>query len=370
MTFEELMEENIENNSKTTFESFFDETKSADNTLLSGNVEQNDIEKQDNRNTIQQNEKQVENDEQNQNVITENSQHKQEEDENNKTQKNNSQNENYIQSGDTQNDNNEKDVSKIIISKNDLQKFENSNAYKIKLENFEGPLDLLLYLIKDSKVEIEDIKLAEVTDQYLVYMEQLNSIDMETAAEFIDIAATLLEIKSKHLLPQERIEDNLEITDEQRLLMRLKEYKLFKEASEKLKEQENVNRLYKAPDDKASDFRVILKQMNVESLINAFTKLLSRASLETAISETKTIERDRWTVEEKEFEIQTLIMQKGEMKFSQIVDKDFTRGEIITTFMALLELLKRQQIEVVQDEQFGDIKIIKGEELKGEEING
>ncbi len=258
----------------------------------------------------------------------------------------------------------EETVAKIVVSANDMQKFENSSAYKIKLENFEGPLDLLLYLIKDSKVEIEDIKLAEVTDQYLEYMEDLDSIDMEKAAEFIDIAATLLEIKSKHLLPQENVEIPDEQDDEKLLLMRLKEYKLFKEAGEKLKLQENVNRLYKMPDEKVNDFRIILKQMNVENLVNAFAKMLSRASLETAIEETKTIERDRWTVEEKEFEIKTLITQKDSLKFSDIVGDDFTRGEIITTFMALLELLKRQQICVSQDEQFGEILILKGENLE------
>lgn len=252
----------------------------------------------------------------------------------------------------------------IVVSANDLQKFENSSAYKIKLENFEGPLDLLLYLIKDSKAEIEDIKLAEITDQYLEYMKDLDSIDMETAAEFIDIAATLLEIKSKHLLPQEQEVKVDEQDDEQLLLMRLKEYKLFKEASEKLKLQENVDRLYRVPDEKVNDFRIILKQMNVENLISAFTKMLSRASIEVAVEETKTIERDRWTVEEKEFEIRTLVTEKGSLKFSEIVTSDFTRGEIITTFMALLEMLKRQEIEVSQDEQFGEITIIKGENIQ------
>lgn len=253
---------------------------------------------------------------------------------------------------------------KIVISTSDLQKFENSVAYKVTLENFEGPLDLLLYLIKDSKVEIEDIKLAEVTDQYLVYMQDLDAIDMEKAAEFIDIAATLIEIKSKHLLPQETEQSVDVIDDEKLLLMRLKEYKLFKEASEKLKLQENVNRLYKNPDEKASDFRIVLKQMNVDNLIKAFTNLLSKTSLEIAIEEQKTIERDRWTVEEKEFEIRTLIKQSGELKFNQIVSSDFTRGEIITTFMALLEMLKRQEIEVLQTEQFGEIVIKQGENLQ------
>lgn len=258
----------------------------------------------------------------------------------------------------------EKKVEMITVSQNDLNKFENSSAYQVKLENFEGPLDLLLYLIKDSKVEIEDIKLAEVTEQYLIYMQDLDQIDMEKAAEFIEIAATLLEIKSKYLIPQEKMAE-IDVDDpEQRLLMRLKEYKLFKEASEKLKEQENVNRLYKNPDETVNDFKIVLKQMNLDNLINAFTNLLSKSSLEKAIEETKTIERDRWTVEEKEFEIRTLIMQKERMLFSDIVGSDFTRGEIITTFMALLELLKRQEISVEQQDQFGEISIIKGENLQ------
>lgn len=262
-------------------------------------------------------------------------------------------------------ENTQEKLQMITISNTDLQKFENSSAYKVKLDNFEGPLDLLLYLIKDSKVEIENIKLALVTDQYLEYMEDLDKIDMEKAAEFIDIAATLIEIKSKHLLPSEQPIEIDEQDDEKILIMRLKEYKLFKEASEKLKAQENVNRLYKQPDDKVNDFRVILKQMNVDNLISAFTKMLSKASLEVAIEETKTIERDRWTVEEKEFEIRTLVSEKGIMKFSEIVTSDFTRGEIITTFMALLELLKRQQIIVSQYEQFGEITIEKGENING-----
>lgn len=262
-------------------------------------------------------------------------------------------------------ENTQEKLQMITISNTDLQKFENSSAYKVKLDNFEGPLDLLLYLIKDSKVEIENIKLALVTDQYLEYMEDLDKIDMEKAAEFIDIAATLIEIKSKHLLPSEQPIEIDEQDDEKILIMRLKEYKLFKEASEKLKAQENVNRLYKQPDDKVNDFRVILKQMNVDNLISAFTKMLSKASLEVAIEETKTIERDRWTVEEKEFEIRTLVSEKGIMKFSEIVTNDFTRGEIITTFMALLELLKRQQIIVSQYEQFGEITIEKGENING-----
>ena len=155
------------------------------------------------------------------------------------------------------------------------------------------------------------------------------------------------------------------VDDEKLLLIRLKEYKMFKEAGEKLKQQENIDRLYKAPDETCNDFRTILKQMNVENLINAFTKLLTKTNIEIAIEEPKTIERDRWTVEEKEFEIKTLLLKKESINFFEIVDESFTRGEIITTFMALLEMLKRQEIEVEQDKKYGDIIIVKGENING-----
>lgn len=255
-------------------------------------------------------------------------------------------------------------VKKIKISDNDLNKFENSSAYRVKLEIFEGPLDLLLYLIRDSKLEIEDIKLSEVTEQYLSFMNELGTIDMERAAEFIDLAATLLEIKSKHLIPQER-DTEIDMDDpEQRLLMRLKEYKLFKEASEQLKQIENVNRMYKLPDETVNDFRVVLRQMNVENLITAFTSLLSKVSFDASIELPKTIERERWTVEDKMFEIRTLMQTDKLIKFSDIVEADYTRSEIITLFISLLELLKLQEIRVTQEEQFGEITIVRGENFK------
>ena len=169
----------------------------------------------------------------------------------------------------------EKYIKMIEVSKNDLNKFENSESYRVHLENFDGPLDLLLYLIKDSKVEIQDVKLADITEQYLEYMKELDRLDMEKAAEFIEIAATLLEIKSKSLIPTEREETPEEEDPEQLLMMRLKEYKLIKEQSEKLKQLENVNRLYKAPDESCNDYRIVIKQMKLDNLISAFSKLLA-----------------------------------------------------------------------------------------------
>lgn len=253
------------------------------------------------------------------------------------------------------------DVGDIKVTENYLNKFASSDMYKVKLSNFEGPLDLLLYLIKDSKLEIQDIKLASVTEQYLNFMKELDTVDMEMAAEFIEVAATMVEIKSKSLIPQEQEKQVDENDPEWLLLQRLKEYKMYKEASEKMKKQEEVNRMYKLPDNKVGDFRNVLTQMKIEGLIDAFKNLMTRAVVREATEEERTIEKDRWTVEDKIFEIKTLLSGVEKVNFFNMVGNDFTRGEIITLFMAMLELLKLQIININQAEMFGEIEIIKGE---------
>jgi len=253
--------------------------------------------------------------------------------------------------------------SVIEISDKDKTKFEDSIAYHLTIDNFEGPMDLLLYLIKEAKVEIEDVNLSEITEHYISYMKDIPSLDMEKAADFIEIASTLLEIKSRRIIPQEQNGDMDLDLQERTLIWKIKEYKLFKEASEKLKAVEDVNKLYKTPDEKVNDFRVILKQMNLESLVNAFSNLLSRVSLAESKEEEKFIEKERFTVEDKLFEIRTLMMSNPEMKFSEMVEGDFSRGEIITLFMAFLELLKLQEIWFEQTEQFGEITIRRGEKF-------
>lgn len=253
------------------------------------------------------------------------------------------------------------DVGDIKVTENYLNKFTGSEMYKVKLTNFEGPLDLLLYLIKDSKIEIQNIKLASVTEQYLSYMKELDTVDMEMAAEFIEVAASLVEIKSKTMIPQEQEKQVDENDPEWLLLQRLKEYKMYKEASEKMKKQEVVNQMYKLPDDKVGDFRNVLTQMKIEGLIDAFKNLMTKAVVREATEEQRTIEKDRWTVEDKIFEIKTLLLSVDKISFYNMVGGDFTRGEIITLFMAMLELLKLQIININQEEMFGDIQIIKGE---------
>lgn len=237
-------------------------------------------------------------------------------------------------------------------------------GYQFKLDNFEGPLDLLLHLIKDSKLEISEVKLADVTEQYLNYMSGLDELDMEKASDFIDIAATLIEIKSKSLLPRMEEETEDEIDPEAMLLMQLKEYKLFKEASERLKVYENVNKFYKPADETVNDYRYVLKEMNIEGLLNAFAGMLTRVRKEEEKVVPKKIEKDRFTVAEKIISIRQNILEKKKMRFSDFFEEDFTRSEMINLFLAVLELLKMQEIVVKQQSIYEEIDI----ELKEKEV--
>lgn len=237
-------------------------------------------------------------------------------------------------------------------------------GYQFKLDNFEGPLDLLLHLIKDSKLEISEVKLADVTEQYLNYMSGLDELDMEKASDFIDIAATLIEIKSKSLLPRMEEETEDEIDPEAMLLMQLKEYKLFKEASERLKVYENVNKFYKPADETVNDYRYVLKEMNIEGLLNAFAGMLTRVKKEEEKVVPKKIEKDRFTVAEKIISIRQNILEKKKMRFSDFFEEDFTRSEMINLFLAVLELLKMQEIVVKQQSIYEEIDI----ELKEKEV--
>lgn len=244
---------------------------------------------------------------------------------------------------------------------NITEEYTNSNSYNVKIEKFEGPLDLLLHLIKESKLDIQEIKLSEITGQYLDYLNSIDLINLENAADFLEVAATLIEIKSKKLLPRvEEVEEDEE-DPETLLKRRLEEYKLFKDASERLKEIEDVNKFYKAPDKEAGNYRIVLKQMNIDNLLKAFSLLLIKTQENSVVHNEKTIERDRFTVEEKIFEIKTLLVSQEKISFNALVSSDFSRSEIINLFLALLELLKRQYITVSQEENYGEIKIFRND---------
>lgn len=243
------------------------------------------------------------------------------------------------------------------------------SSYSVKLENFEGPLDLLLKIIKDNKMDIETVKLADVTEQYLAYLNTFDKLDMEIASEFIEIAAQLIEIKSKTLLPPDEEEQQEEDDPEVNLLARLKELKLFREASEKLANVEDLDKLYKKPDKMAGNVRIKLKDMTLDSMLDAFAIMMAQLPKKEIHEETKQIAKDRFTVAEKFIEIKNIIREKKIIKFSSLFDEDLTKSELINTFLALLELLKRQFVKAQQSAIFGEIDIISNEQNEDEEVS-
>lgn len=244
-----------------------------------------------------------------------------------------------------------------------LENAEENDAYKFKLQNFDGPLDLLLHLIQVAKVDIRDIFISQITEQYMQYMDDIENIDVDKAAEFISMAATLLEIKSKKLLPKP-VEENLEEEDpEQRLIRQIEEYKLFKDATEKLKEIEDVNRLYKQPDDSVGDYRYELPdKLDLAILTQAFYKLLQRQTIKAQEITERKIVKDRFTVAQKISQIKDDLITKNHFKFNELFEDDYSKSEIINTFLAILELLKGQFITATQTATYGEIEIFKKEE--------
>lgn len=238
------------------------------------------------------------------------------------------------------------------------QQIYKAEELELKLENFEGPLDLLLHLVKEAKIEIKDIFVSQVTDQFLNYMNQLSTIDVDKASEYMAIAATLMEIKSHALLPV-MPDDDEENTPEKEFIRDLEEYKRFKEISAKLKDQEVVDRLYKPAEDTKHNTRIIVKDMSLDNLLDAFAKLLHKISLRTDDDQSKQIQRDQFNVADKIIFIQDALNKSEKVSFSSLFDDSITKMEVVVTFSAMLELLKFQYIFVTQEKTFGEIYIVK-----------
>lgn len=249
----------------------------------------------------------------------------------------------------------------LIDAVSEIEEIDNKKTFK--LDNFEGPLDLLLRLIKDAKLDIKTVKLSEITGQYLQELSKMENLDMNDACGFIEIATTLIEIKSKSLLPREDEEEEIEIPEEVLLKLRLEEYKLLKDAGEKMQEIEDINKFYKKPDETVGDYRYVLKQMTMDALMDAFVKMLQHVDIKENTIKPRVIVKDRFTVEEKMTTIKDYVRTKKEVVFNELFDSDYSKIEVITCFMALLELLKLQLIEVTQDETYAEIHIKNGGEL-------
>lgn len=238
-------------------------------------------------------------------------------------------------------------------------------------ENHEGPLDVLWRLVKSTKLSIKDVKLADITGQYLEYVRGLNDLDMESMSWFIREASKLLEVKSSSLLPKPETNDQEDEVDLEELYKRRMEmYRLFKETSETLGTRENNDRFYKEPEKSANDYRIVLKNMNMQNLVDAFSKLLVKVEQKNAPIVERKVQKDRFTVRECFDNIQAKLNESQKVRFDELFGADFTKSEIINTFLALLELLKIQYAKVLQPDLFGEIDIEKkdGEKTHADEL--
>jgi segregation and condensation protein A len=232
--------------------------------------------------------------------------------------------------------------------------------YKVKLEVFEGPLDLLLYLIKKDEVDIYDISLERITAQYLEFMEAFKVLDLELAGEFVVMAANLIYLKSRALLPASVQPPDEEAEEEDPrwdLIRQLVEYKKFKDAAAHLSqrelEQSNLfARMAESPDTAPER---PLGDVSVFDLINAFNNVLKRIASKS--EDLREIFEENYTVSDKIDFIMKMTASGVPLKFTELFVSVASRTEIVVTFLALLELIRLKQLKAVQPETFGEIEL-------------
>ena len=233
-------------------------------------------------------------------------------------------------------------------------------SYKVKLEVFEGPLDLLLYLIKKNEIDIYDIPIADITEQYLEYIELMRMLDLNIAGEFLVIAATLIHIKSKMLLPPDE-KDLLPEEEEdprEELVRRLVEYKKFKEVAGILQGLEGQRKKMFTRD---IPFEVepgeVFFEASLFDLITAFTRVLKDVPKEIF----QEIIKDEFTVEQKVHDLLHMLVKTPVMSLLDLFKNSKNKLEIIATFLAVLELIRLKEILVIQNQNFSDIEIVRNE---------
>jgi segregation and condensation protein A len=237
--------------------------------------------------------------------------------------------------------------------------------YKVQFEVFEGPLDLLLYLVRKEEVDIYEVNLTKLATQFIEHIEMMRQLDLEIAGEFLVMAATLMYIKSKELLPVEKqvvVEGEDDEADPRwELIRQLVEYKKFKDAAAKLQYREEAQESIFARQPGKPEFTENLAeppqklQVSVFDLIGAVNTILKR--FQAKEGESRDIFQDKWTVSEKIETILTTIESKGAVKFSELFDNAVSRTEVVVTFLAMLELIRLKRVLITQPEPFADIEI-------------
>jgi len=238
-------------------------------------------------------------------------------------------------------------------------------SYKIKLEVFEGPLDLLLYLVKKDHLNIYDIPISTVTEQYLQYINLMQMLDLNIAGEFLVMAATLMQIKSKMLLPAEEgvAADGEEEDPREELVRRLLEYEKFKEIASDLRQKETDQReIFKRPKTEEGKLEEENKgayfEASIFDLINAFSRALKDVPKEVFYE----VVKDKFTMEEATHRILHLLLVNSQVRLSELFGQAKNKMEIIVTFLAVLELIKMKEIIALQSELFQEIDIMRNKE--------
>ena len=242
-----------------------------------------------------------------------------------------------------------------------------TNKYSIKLNNFEGPLDLLCHLIDKNKMDIYDINLSEITDQYIEFLNQMEQMNLEVTSEFLVMSSTLLYLKSKHLLPKVDEEEE-EITEEE-LIRRIIEYKKYKEITKKLKENflEYSKRFYKGTEEIELPKQKIEDEYNSEIIPDLYRKLLQK-NAEKINKNAANIEKiaitETYTVGDKVKEMYRALIKYKKFNFNKLFSvKKRNKNEVVTAFSGLLEMSRRNKVITEQEEIFGDIEVEKNKKV-------
>lgn len=239
----------------------------------------------------------------------------------------------------------------------------------VKLPVFEGPLDLLLHLIDKSKIDIYDIPIVEITDQYMEYIRQMQEEDLDVMSEFMVMAATLLDIKCKMLLPKEVNEEGEEEDPRAELVQQLLEYKMYKNLSyelrDRMRDAEKV--LYKEPTipgeilnyREPADPKELLKDITLEKLNSIYKSVLRRQEdkMDPIRSKFGKIEQEEVNLPEKMNDVEEYARTHKTFSFRQLLEKQCSRTQVVVTFLAILELMKTGKIIIRQEHLFDDIEI-------------
>jgi segregation and condensation protein A len=241
-------------------------------------------------------------------------------------------------------------------------------SLNIKVTNFEGPFDLLLHLIKKNEMDIYNIKIYEITNQYLSFLDDMKEMDLEITSEFILVAATLLEIKSKMLLPKEKNKkmEEEDIDPRKQLIDRLVEYKKFKLVAEYLRVRKDKMGIFftKKPEiieEKHNNVsnEDLLKGITMLDLYNLYNELINRYmnKINTDNVIQTQIPMDKYKIEDKMEELKQRFVRNNTLNFSEVVQDCKSKLEVVVSFLAMLELIKLRTIKVIQENNFNDIYI-------------